>query len=100
MPIPLNTYNDSLASRLSLPTNNIVLKRLLHKFSDQANNLIFQREFLKLLQEKEQNITWKSYIYAVPRCVMTFAMRASANSLANSDNLARWGKVVDKFVQE
>jgi hypothetical protein len=37
----------------------------------------------------------KSYIYAVPRGVMSFAMRASTNSLATPDNLARWGKVVD-----
>ena len=39
--------------------------------------------------------TWKSYIYSVPRGVMSFAMRASTNSLATPDNLARWGKVVD-----
>ena len=40
-------------------------------------------------------MTWKSYIFAVPRGVMSFAMRASTNSLATPDNLARWGKVVD-----
>ena len=60
-----------------------------------TTNLTFQGEFLKLLQEEEQNITWKSYIYAVPRRVMVFAIVASTNSLATPDNLARWGKVVD-----
>ena len=100
IPTPTNTYNHNAASRLSLPklkkqTNTIIAQKYLEKFSDQANNLAFQGEFLQLLQEEQQNATWKSFIYAVPRGVMSFAMRASTNSLATPDNLARWGKVVD-----
>jgi hypothetical protein len=51
--------------------------------------------FKSNIKEEQQNITWKSYIYAVPRGVMSFGMRASTNSLATSDNLDFWGKVVD-----
>ena len=47
------------------------------------------------MQKEKVDVMWKSYIYSVPRGVMGFAMRASTNSLATPDNLARWGKVVD-----
>ena len=96
----MNTYHLNTASRLSLPTlkketNKIIAKKFLDKCNEQAQYSPFQGEFIQLLQEEQQDITWKSYIYAVPRGVMSFAMRASTNSLATPDNLARWGKVVD-----
>ena len=100
VPTELNTYNCQTASRIALPnlkkaTNQIVARKFLNKYNDQAEDLTFQGEFIKLLHDEQQDITWKSYIYAVPRGVMSFAMRASTNSLATPDNLARWGKVVD-----
>ena len=61
----------------------------------QAADAPFQGELLTLLGEEEADITWKSLIYAVPRGVMSWAIRACTNSLATPDNLARWGKVVD-----
>ena len=80
---------------LKKQTNEVVKKRFLDKFNVQVEATTFQGEFFYLLNLEKQDISWKSYIYAVPRGVMTFAMRASTNSLATPDNLARWGKVVD-----
>ena len=47
IPTPLNTYNWNTASRLALPalkkqTNNIVARRFLDKYNDQAEELSFQ----------------------------------------------------------
>ena len=100
VPSPSNTFNFQTASRLSLPnlkkaTKEIVARKFLEKYNDQAQALTLQGDFLRLLQEEQKDVSWKSYIYAVPRGVMSFAMRASTNSLATPDNLARWGKVVD-----
>ena len=100
VPTEDNTYNLNAASRISLPnlkkaTSDIVKRKYLDKYKEKAQELTLQSEFIKLLQEEEQDATWKSYIYAVPRGVMSFAMRASTNSLATPDNLARWGKVID-----
>jgi hypothetical protein len=47
------------------------------------------------LKEEENDISWKSIIHAVPRVVMSWAVRSCTNSLATPDNLARWGKPVD-----
>ena len=69
-------------------------RKFLNKYNDQTEDLTFQVEFIKFLHDEQQDITWKSYIYAVPRRVMSFAMRASTNSLATPDKMARWGKVV------
>ena len=100
IPSPTNTYHFNTACHFSLPklkseTSKIVAKKFLDRCNEKAEALTFQGEFLQLLKQEEQDITWKSYIYAVPRGVMSFAMRASTNSLATPDNLARWGKVVD-----
>ena len=100
VPTEPNTYNCQTASRIALPnlkkaTNQIVARKFLNKYNDQSEDLTFQGEFIKLLHDEQQDITWKPYIYAVPRGVMSFAMRALTNSLATPDNLARWEKVVD-----
>ena len=100
IPTPLNTYNHNTASRLALPalkkeTNKIIARKYANKYSDKAETLTFQGEFLNLIKTEQLDMTWKSYIFAVSRGVMSFAMRASTNSLSTPDNLARWGKVVD-----
>ena len=76
VPTELNTYNCQTASRIALPnlkkaTNQIVARKFLNKYNDQAEDLTFQGEFIKLLHDEQQDITWKSYIYAVPRGVMS-----------------------------
>ena len=48
-----------------------------------------------LVAEEEASISWQSLIFAVPRGVMAWMARASTNSLASPDNLARWKKIVD-----
>ena len=59
-----------------------------------ASRLGFQGQLLSLLAQEEEDIGWKSCIYRVPRGVMAWAVRASTNTLATPDNLARWGRPV------
>ena len=65
------------------------------KAEETANKLGFQGQMLTLLAQEEEDIAWKSSIYRVPRGVMAWAVRASTNTLATPDNLARWGRPVD-----
>ena len=100
VPTPENTYYFNTACRHSLPTlkkatNSVIDNRYLEKFNKQAEESAFQGEFINLMQREKLDVTWKSFIYSVPRGVMSFAMRAATNALATPDNLARWGKVVD-----
>jgi hypothetical protein len=51
-----------------------------------------QGDYLNLLIEEDSNITWKSFIWNVPRGVVKFALNAGLNTLPSADNLKRWGK--------
>ena len=100
IPTTENTYNYSTACRIERPklkkaANKIVSEQFITRADKQAADAPFQGELLTLLGEEEADITWKSLIYAVPRGVMSWAIRACTNSLATPDNLARWVKVVD-----
>ena len=55
-----------------------------------------QGELATLLAEEEGDIPWKATIFSVPKGVMAFAVRACTNTLATPDNLARWGRRIDK----
>ena len=93
VPTPENTYHFNTACRHSLPTlkkytNNVVANKYLEKYNKQAGESAFQREFINLMQREQLDVTWKSYIYSVPRGVMSFAMRAATNAPATPDNLA------------
>ena len=65
------------------------------KSEEKASTMGFQGQMLSLLAQEEEDIAWKSSIYRVPRGVMAWAVRASTNTLATPDNLARWGRPVD-----
>ena len=39
-------------------------------------------------------VTWRSYLWDVPRGILKFAMNAGLNTLPTLDNLKRWGKRV------
>ena len=77
---------------LKKAVKDAVAQRFKEKYNKQAQNLEIQGEFLQLLTEEDLDVTWKSYIYGVPRGVMSFAMRSSTNTLATPDNLKRWKK--------
>ena len=51
-----------------------------------------QGDFLSLLIEEGTAVTWKSFIWSVPRGVAKFAVNAGLNTLPSADNLVRWGK--------
>ena len=73
-----------------------VAKIFASKSSEAVKAAPFQGEMLMLLQEEGQDVSWQTTIHRVPRGVMAFAVRAGTNSLATPDNLARWGKQVNK----
>ena len=97
IPTPQNCYNfeSSLIQQTPLlkkAVKNIVSEQFKSKFVSQSEKLVVQGDFLKLLDQEDLDVTWKSYIYGVPRGVMSFAMRSSTNTLATPDNLKRWKK--------
>ena len=54
-----------------------------------------QGDYLALIMEEGNSITWKSYLWDVPQGVLKFAINAGINTLPTLDNLKRWGKRVN-----
>ena len=63
-------------------------------WSSKIRNLVMQGDFLSLLVEEDTNVTWKSYVWNLPRGVVKFVLNSSLQTLPTADNLRRWGKRV------
>ena len=61
-------------------------------WSSKIRSMVMQGNFLSLLIEEDTNVTWKSYLWNLPRGVVKFAMNSSLETLPSADNLKRWGK--------
>jgi hypothetical protein len=70
---------------------NSVKKETLKYWNEKVQKLTFQGDFIGLLMEEKNNITWKSIINNVPRGILSFAMKSSVNGLNTPDNLKRSG---------
>ena len=88
---------------VSAPLKRKQLKREVQKriqdqtdtyWREKINSLIMQGDFLSLIKEEDTNVTWKSYLWDLPRGVAKFAVNSSLNTLPSGDNLRRWGKRV------
>jgi hypothetical protein len=51
-----------------------------------------QGNFFALLQTKNESITWKLYMWDLPRGVLKFAVNSSIDMLPTFTSLRRWGK--------
>ena len=90
--------------RLEMPAFKAAAKKLiqskvLEASQAQAEELVFQGEFARLLVEEESCIDWQGLIHSLPRGLLSFAARLTSNTLASPDNLARWRKIVDPRCQ-
>ena len=59
---------------------------------DSIKELVVQGRFLDLVAAEKSHISWRSYIYDLPRGVLQFAVNASIDTLCTNANLKRWSK--------
>ena len=90
-----------MARVIAGPLNYAMLKGLIQQkiqedvdgyWREKISSLVMQGDFLSLLIEEDTCVTWKSFIWSVPRGVAKFAINAGLNTLPSADNLKRWGK--------
>jgi hypothetical protein len=53
-----------------------------------------QGNLFALLQAENESITWKSYMWDLPRGVLKFAVNISIDTLLTFTNLRRWGSML------
>ena len=63
----------------------------LHTWNECIKKLTFQGNFVQLLIEEKENVSWKSVCNNIPKEVLSFALKSCTSRLTRPDNLKRWG---------
>ena len=58
-------------------------------FWKKVGHYIMQGDYIALIMEEGSCITWRSYLWDIPRGVLKFAINAGLNTLPSLDNLKR-----------
>ena len=72
-----------------------VQDRVNNFWKEKIGRYIMQGDYLALVMEEGDCITWRSYLWDIPQGVLKFAINAGLNTLPTFDNLKRWGKRVN-----
>ena len=99
LPTPESTWNVTSSIRHEIPKakkaiQQSVNQEVLQTWNDIVSKLLVQGEFVKLLIEEQQSITWQSIIRGLPRNILAFSIQLATDSLPSPSNLKRWGKRV------
>jgi hypothetical protein len=91
---PIPTQTDSVPKVLAIRKE---VQRVFHEEEDDAwaapvCSYTMQGNLFALLQAESEGITWKSYMWNLPRCVLKFVLKASIDTPPTFTNLKRWGK--------
>ena len=65
------------------------------KIFEHIQTLVKQGKFLELSKCEQNDATWKSYIYNLPKGTMKWLLNASIDTLPTKVNLKQWGKVTN-----
>ena len=72
-----------------------VQARVNNFWKEKIGSYIMQGDYLALVMEEGDCITWRSYLWDIPQGILKFAINAGLNTLPTFDNLKRWGKRVN-----
>ena len=81
-------FNDAIKKYMKLAFK--MRSEAQHK--EHINTLLKQGNFLKLAENENVNVFWKSYIFDLKKGTMKFCLNAATNTLPTGDNLFMWGK--------
>ena len=69
-----------------------VQERVNDFWKEKIGRYVMQGDYISLIMEEKNCITWKSFIWDIPQGVLKFAMNPDLHTLPTFDNLKRWGK--------
>ena len=93
-PSPPSAAGELTRKALKRKIQRGVEKRVSDFWREKIGRYVMQGDYLALIMEEGDSITWKSYMWDIPQGVLKFAINAGVNTLPTSDNLKRWGKRV------
>ena len=94
-PPPIPSSSPALTRKvLKRKIQKGVQERVSDFWKGKIGRYVMQGDYLALIIEEGDSISWKSYMWDVPQGVLKFALNAGLNTLPSLDNLKRWGKRV------
>ena len=90
-PLPRGVVSQKLLKR---KVQAGVQDRVNDFWKEKVGTYVMQGDYIALIMEEGGCVTWRSYLWDIPRGILKFAMNAGLNTLPTLDNLKRWGKRV------
>ena len=50
-------------------------------WNEKVGKLVMQGDFINLLSEEKENVTWQSMVYNLPKGILPFALKSATNCL-------------------
>ena len=87
------TYKEKVANinKAKKANKDTLKEESLKLWNEKVGKLVMQGDFINLLAEEKENVTWQSMLYNLPKGILPFALKATTNTLNTPDNLRRWG---------
>ena len=82
---------DTNMNKAKKATKASLRDETLQIWNNKIKKLVMQGDFVQLLAEEKENVTWKSIAYNIPKGILSFALKACTTTLNTPDNLRRWG---------
>jgi hypothetical protein len=91
---PIPTQADTVTKVLAIrrEVRRVFQEEENETWAARVSEYTLQGNLFALLQAKNESITWKSYMWDLPRGVLKFAVNSSIDTLPTFTNLRRWGK--------
>ena len=89
-PPPPRQVNPNKQLKRSIQTG--VQQGVTDFWKEKVSHYVMQGDYLALIMEEGNCISWRSYMWDIPQGVLKFAINAGINTLPSFDNLKRWGK--------
>ena len=94
-PPPVEASTPLTMSLLKGKIQSGVQGRVNDYWREKISHYVMQGDYLALIMEERDCITWRSFLWDIPQGVLKFAINAGINTLPTLDNLKRWGKRVN-----
>ena len=86
-----NTEKEANLKKAKKANKDILKEESIKLWNEKVQKLVMQGDFVNLVAEEKDNVTWKSFVHNLPKGLLPFALKASTNTLNTPDNLRRWG---------
>jgi hypothetical protein len=96
-PIPTQADTVPKVSAIRREVRRVFQEEEHEAWAARISEYTLQGNIFASLQAENESITWKSYMWDLPRGVLEFAVNSSIDKLPTYTNIRRWGSVLQSI---